>query len=557
MFQTKKTQLFVAPPKKTVKAAKTLPIFVQAGLKKSVETVSGNGAKKLSSTLDPFVDSFGKVGSYRAPRSFDEIVKDSELLWAEDKLTSVKFIHYLRTITRKVQLPDGTVTEEPQKGGEMKFESIMRMIWLSQKEPEVFWKNIGLFVAVGSWHDIFTMLQYDLIYNGWDNRKLDWDKFAGLITEALSNPNTVNLVKKYIPQIKSRSACTTVESQANCMIAKWLCAKIFGQKESSYNYKQFRMLKTSGTAHDWQKLISKQQFEKIEFDKIHGRALSILVKSKFLKNQGLSDKFGAWVKAPTTKVKYTGFVHELFKDIQHLDNNRRDTINKQFDTLVEKGKSELKENSTNWITVVDTSPSMSCTATGTTQSCRDVSKALALYFSEFLTGRFANSFIEFNKDARMHTWKGHTVLEKWHNDTCRCIGDTNFQSVIKLFVDLKAQGIDESEFPTGILCLSDSEFNPPQLGDTNVDAARKALIHGGFSKEFADNFQIVLWNLQSKYYGKGTGEKFETTANEKGTYYFSGFNGAIITFLSGSEIQTPRQVFDAAMDQEILNMVTL
>jgi len=563
MFTAKQTQLFTVPVKATAKAKTSTgvtPIFVHAAQKHTVKTLSGNGAVKLSSTLDNFVDAFGKLGTYKAPRPFAEIEKDAELLWGTDPLTSVKFIHYLRTITRKTQLFDGSVTDEPQKGGELKYEPIMRMIWLSQKAPEVFWKNIGLFVSLGSWHDIFTMLQYDLVYNGWDNRKLDWKKFGDLILTALENEKTNNLVKKYLPQIKSRSDCKTVEAQANCMIGKWICSLLFGPKDNSFNYKQYRKLKTSGTAHDWQQLISQRQFDKIDFDKIHGRALNLLVRSKFLKNQNLSDKYAKWVGDPKTAVKYTGFVHELFgklpSSLSSLEKHTQDTINKQFATLVEKGSSENKEEQCNFIVTRDTSPSMSSLATGTDMSCFNIAKALALYFSEFLTGRFSNSWIEFNSTAKINQWIGNSPLEKWYNDHSRYVGGTNFQSVIDLFVTLKNEGIDESEFPTGILLISDSEFNPTQLNNTNVEEARRKL-RTVFSNEFSEKFQIVLWNLQNNYYGKGSGEKFETTANEKGCYYFSGYSASVISFITGHEVQTARQLFDTAMDQEIINMVTL
>lgn len=562
MFTQKQTQLFDNSKKATnLSKGSETPLFVQKAMKKSVETLSGNGAKKLSSTLDSFVDQFGKLGTYKAPRSFSDIEKDCEILWAEDKLNAVKFTGYLRTIPRKVQLFDGSLTTEPQKGGELKHEPIMRMIWLSQKAPDVFWKNVGLFVALGSWHDIFTMLQSDLIYNGWENRKLDWKRFGDLILSALQNKNTLDLVKKYLPQIKAKSSCKTIESQANCLIAKWICSLLFGSKENSYNYKKYRQLKSSGSAHDWQKLISQRQFDKIEFDKIHGRALNLLVRSKFLKNQNLSDKYAQWVGDPKTVVKYTGFVHELFSKLppylSSLQKHEQDTINKQFNTLVEKAKSEKKENQANFIVVRDTSGSMSSPATGTTMSCFNVAKALALYFSEFLTGRFADSWIEFNDSAKMHQWKGETPIEKWYNDRSGYVGSTNFQSVIDLFASIKKSGVAESEFPTGILCISDGEFNSAQLGQTNVEAARNTLRYAGFSEEFVQKFQIVLWNLQSRYYGAGTGEKFETTANENGTYYFSGYSASVISFLTGHEILTARQLFDVAMDQEILNRMTL
>lgn len=565
MFNTKQTQLFVSPVKKaTAKSGVTQGIsanpFVKAAQKKSVETFSGNGALKFSSTLDSFVDQFGRVGSYRAPRAFSEIEKDCELLWAEDQLNTVKFIHYLRTISRKVQLITGETTEEPQKGGEMKFESIMRMIWLSQKSPEVFWKNIGLFVSLGSWHDVFTMLQYDLIYNGWNNRKLDWNKFGNLIVSALDNTNTVDLVKKYLPQVKAKSVCKSVESQANCLVAKWICSLLFGPKESSYNYKLYRKLKSSGTAHDWQQLISQRKFDKIDFAKIHGRALTKLVKGKFLENQGLKDKYTAWVASPSTELKFTGFVHELFEglpsSLSGLEKHRQDTINKQFDTLVEKAKSEFKDNSCKFIVARDISSSMNSHVHGLKISSFDVAKSLALYFSEFLTGPFADSYMCFASKVEMMQWKGETALEKWYNDRTLAFGYTNFQGTIDLFVKLKKEGIAEEDFPTGIICISDGDFDPTHTGKTNVDEAKSKLTSAGFSKEFVEKFTIVLWNIPNGFYSRPKAQ-FETTANDTGAYYFSGLSGSVISFITGHEVLTARQIFDKAMDQQVLNMVSL
>lgn len=565
MFKTKQNKLFETETSKNhrkVPASTVQPLFVQKALKESVVTRSGNGAKKLSSTLDPFVDQFGVIGSYRSPRSFDTIASDCETLWGQDQLDTVRFIGYLRTITRKTQLMDGSTTEAPQKGGEMKHEAIMRMIWLSQKAPETFWNNIGLFISLGSWHDVFTMLQYDLVYNGWEKRVLDWKKFGDLILSGLENKNTSNLVKKYLPQIKAKSNCKTVEAQANCMIAKWICSLLFGPKDNSYNYKNYRKLKTSGTAHEWQQLISQKKFDKIDFDKIHGRALNLLVRSKFLQNQGLEDAYKNWVSDSNTDVKFTGFVHELFNKIpgslHGLKKHEQDTINKQFDTLVQKAKDDRKENQCDFIVVRDVSGSMHWgTATGTTMTANHIAKSLALYFSEFLTGRFANSWISFSNTAKMHTWNGNTPLEKWYNDKTEAYGGTNFQSVINLFIKLKREGVAEEEFPTGILCLSDGEFNPADLNKTNVETARNNLIQAGFSKEYAESFQIVLWNIHSGYYGSNTGKKFETTANEAGTYYFSGYSASVISFLTGAEILTPRQLFDVAMSQEVLSMMKL
>ena len=559
MFNSKQKQLFSSGEKKSTTSV-TSP-FVQAGLKKSAETLSGNGALKYSTTGNSFVDQFGVLGSYKQPRTFEQIANDCELLWSQNKLLTVIFILYIRMITRVVNLFNGASTKTSQEGAELKHEGIVRMIWLHIKSPSTFWKNIGLFISVGSWKDIITMLSYDLQYHGWKNRILDWDKFGKLILTGLENPNTSELIKKYLPQIKANSKCHTIEAQADNMIAKWICSLLYSSKEeSSWTYKQYRKLKSSGTAHQWQQLISKRQFERIDFNTIHGRALSLLVRGKFLDTSGLRAKYGEWITKPETKdVKYTGFVHELFSvcrkygSLVKMPKEEAETINKQFTTLVKKGG---ESEQTSLIVVRDTSGSMGSTATGTNMSCYDIAKALALYFSEFLKGEFQNAWIEFNSSAKMHSWIGHSPLDKWYNDRSSYVGSTNFQSVIQLFVKLLHSGIKEQDFPTGILCISDAEFNPTQLKLTNVEQAKQTLLDGGFSQEYVNNFIIVLWNLQSRAYGPTTGKKFETYGDVPNVFYFSGYSAATISFLT-SKIMNASELFEAAMSQEILEMVEL
>lgn len=565
MFTAKKTNLFDSTSKTNKTSATTSTnAFVNAGLKKSAETRSGNGALKYSTTGNSFVDQFGKLGSYKEPRSYQDVSKDMSELYAIDPETAVKFAFYIRTITRTAQYLDGTKTGTVQRGAGLKHEAIMRLIWLAINHPDQFWVNVNLVPVLGSWNDIFKMLQYDLVYNGWKGRTLDWNKFGSLLLAALENENTSNLVKKYLPQIKTNSACKTVEAQADNMIAKWICSLLFGGKEAGSTYKQYRKLKTSGTAHDWQKLISQGKFLEIDFKTVHGRALAQLVSGKFISNRGLEEKYNAWIESQPV-AKFTGYPHELFAKLPSK-HYQISTLNKQFKGLVETAKQNAVTG-TNLIVVRDTSSSMGSTAPGTKQSCYDIGKALALFFSEMLPdGHFANSWIEFNSDAKMHTWKGSTPYEKWTNDRSNFVGGTDFQSVIKLFCKIKQQGVSESEFPSGILCISDSEFNPSQLKETNVETARKTLRNAGFSEEYVQNFKIILWNLQNNYYGRGSGEKFETYGETQNVFYFSGYDGSVIAFLTGvkdkdgnvkSEPKTDVELFEAAMDQECLNLVKI
>lgn len=534
-------------------------VFVDAGKKPPLKKVlSGNGAVKYASTGNVFVDQFGTLGAYREIRSFEKIASDNDALMAVDKRLAVMFIIYLRVITRVISFFDGSRTETVQRGAGLRHESIMRMIHLHTQYPEIFWKNITLFIAAGSWKDVITMLQYDLMYHGWENRKLNWERFGDLLVAGLENPSVNNLIKKYLPQIKAKSKCTTVSSQSDTMIGKWIANRL------SLSYAQYRKFKTSGTAHEWQKLISQKRLLEIDFKTIHGRALALLVSGKFIKNNNLEERYTKWIMEQPT-AKYTGYVHELFTKVASvMPVFLKHTINKQFDGLIEIGRKNAVVNS-QLIVVRDTSNSMSGTATGLKVSCNHVAKALALYFSAFLSGSFKNAWIEFNSSAKMHTWAGATAVDKWLNDKAGYVGGTDFQSVIKLFIEIKERGIEEKDFPSGILCISDCEFNPASLGDTNVNTALKSLRNAGFSEEYVSNFKIILWNLQSSYHGNTTGKKFEGGAGKKNVFYFSGFDGATVAFLTGVEtkdalqkpVETAEDLFNAAMNQEILSRVEI
>jgi hypothetical protein len=555
MFKTKRTPT----AKKDTKASGNA--FVKAGMKNSAVTKSGNGAFKYSTTGLLFVDQFGKLGSYKAVRSYEDVSRDMSELYALNRLMALRFILYMRIITRTIQLPDGNKTETVQRGAGLKNEPILRMLWLAINHPTDFMQLVPLFITCGSWLDIIKMLQLDIVYNGWENRQLNWTFLGKVILAGLENDGTTNLVKKYLPQIKANSQCKTIEAEADNTVAKWICSLLYGAKQTSGSYKLYRKLKSSGNAHEWQKLISQKKFLSINFNTVAGRALAQLVSGKFIENCGLKTVYTEWIESQPI-AKFTGYPHELFKDLGKKTRQYQiQTLNKQFDGLVETAKKGAKKD-TSLIVVRDTSNSMSSNATGTTQSCFEIGKALALFFSAMLPeGHFADSWIEFNSDAQMHNWKGSTPYEKWNNDRSRYVGGTDFQSVIHLLVRIKRQGVPESEFPTGILCISDSEFNPASLGITNVAQALATLKAGGFSDDYIAKFQIVLWNLQNSFYGKGSGEKFETYGNTPNVYYFSGYDGSVVAFLTGMEEskkaapKNAEELFEAAMDQEVLNLV--
>lgn len=354
-----------------------------------------------------------------------------------------------------------------QRGAGLKNEGIMRMLWLAINQPKTFKANFAYFVAAGSWKDVFQMLSLDLQYHGWEGRKLDWNFFFLVIAAGFTNPETTHLVRKYMPTIRTNKNCKTVESQADTLIGRWIARKFSPDLEKEQAYKAYRKMKSEGRAHQWQQLISQQLYDKINFDHIAGRALAILVGSEFLKNHNLTEKYSKWIQSKPV-AKYTGFVFELFTPLgsgyhcYHIEDYKENTINAQFAQLVKTGKEGVNTNS-RLLVVRDTSSSMTSKARGCNVSAYDIGKSMALYFSEFLTGPFANSFAEFADKCKLHQWKGNTPVDKYINDRCEAYGGTNFQSVIDLFINLKQRGVKEEDFPTGLLLISDKISLSPYI----------------------------------------------------------------------------------------------
>jgi hypothetical protein len=571
MFNSKKTQLFETPVKEKVAQPESKNPFVQAGLRKTAEVSSGNGSLKYNTTGDPFVDQFGTVSQYKAPRPYADVDKDMRNLWSIDPRLTMCLLFFIRMITRVVSLFDGTKTENIQKGSGLKHEGITRMLWIAINHPDTFWKNLDLFIAIGSWKDIIQMLSYDLQYNGWKDRKLDWDSFGNVLIMGLSNPNQVNLIKKYLPQIKSRSKCTTIESQADTMIAKWICSLLFGEGEKGSKYKRYRKLKTSGTAHQWQQLISQKKFDEINFDSIHGRALMKLASSKFLKNQGLEAKYSEWI-AKKPVAKFTGFVYELAEQVTgNLAKYQKDTVNAQYAKLLELAAVNTENSPYRPIAVVDGSASMNSPMyigngkVGKMSSWK-VAFPLAIFLDDMLTNSpFKDHYLQFSSKCEMIRIRGNSFVDKILMTDRGHSGGTNFMSIFALFIDIKIKnpGLTEEQFPNMIVCFSDGEFNTVGRYVTNIEEGRRALVGAGFSKEFTDSFGFCFVDMPNTFYHVARQPKFETFGNVKNCFYFSGYDLSPLGFLFGQSKVTDRvpttasELFKVAMEQDVMKMIEI
>ena len=517
--------------------------------------LTDNGAISYASTGTALTDQFGKCGSARN-RDLDSVFKDQANLCNENILADLRFPFYLRMITRKTKLFDNEITDKVQMGQGAKDESIKRLLWLAYYQPDVFYKNLWILPLVGSWKDLWMLMYMDR-----DNH-LKKDEFFKILAEGINDPYHKDLVKKYMPRIRSNAKCITPWASKTNELAKEF-ANFMGWSKKAY-----RQFKSTGIAHRFQNYICQGLYSKLNFNEIPGRYLSLLIKNdgKFFKKHNLYDKYIDWInKQPVAK--FTGYVYELGKQcktrnsygVKPLSLLQKLTIDKQFDGLIELAKKNDGGLKGNIWCCLDTSGSMNASIRGTNIKCCDIANSLAVYFSTLNEGAFHKCILSFDDTSKFYKLSGSFTDMMGNLPYVGC-GGTNFQGAIDEIIRVRVNNpnIPLEDYPKTLLVVSDMEFNPAgSNAKTNYDYMIRRL-KKVFPDDFVNDMKFIWWHVTSNY------TDFPSTLEHSGTYNISGFDGSIITLLLGGDAHndskttpTIEELINKALSQEILLQVNL
>ena len=545
--------------------------FVDTMFENASFTLTENGAKTYVTTNSAIVDQFGKAGNYRG-RDIHDVFEDQKVLWDENEELALRFPFYLRMVTRKVKVNKNTETEKVQNGQGARDEAFKRLLWIAKNHEETFNKNIWILPLVGSWKDIWTLMYYDLSFGV---NAINHEDMFDIIKHGLSCETHVDLVKKFMPRIKSNKKCTTDWTMTTNKLAKEF-AKYVGITFVEYN-----LMKTTGTAHDFQKIICAREYDKLNWNLIPGRALNLLVSGKFLDNHNLTDSYVNWIESQPV-AKFTGYVYELGKKYRealggyyrfgpktNVPIALKYTLNAQFKNLVETARKNgnITENV---LCALDTSSSMDTAVKGLTGiNCSDIANSLAIFFSELNTGAFHNKIMMFDDKSYPYDFKKDTFCDKIKELPGVPCGGTNFQSVVDEMVKLRLEHpeIPLEEWPTTLLVVSDMQFNP---ANNNWRSVRHQVTNYEYSvntlkevfpEEFVDNMKFVWWDCAARY----GNTDYEANKDTEGAYFFSGFDGSVLSLLLNEEVvenekverkkMTAAEMVQKALSQEILNFV--
>lgn len=524
--------------------------------------------KRYTNPMTVFVDQFTGLAKCVEPRPYVDVARDMQALWVANPKLCVKFVAYTRLITRKcrVMTPEGMIQLDTQQGEGLKNEGIMRMMWLAMYHKPTFHANIAYFAAAGSWKDFITMLTMDAMKNGY-RRKLDWDFFKKVLFAGLANGQTCDLVKKYLPRVQSNAACKTDEAKARNIVAKYLAEGLYGKPKDEGDfstYRRYRKMKNSGAAMQWQQLISQKKFLEIDFETVPGRALALLAGSKFFKHQGLKEKYRNWLKS-RKKPSNNGFIHNLFRPLglekvaEKLPEFMETSINLSFNAFVDNAK---KNRAKPLLIVRDLSHSMNEEIDNLEVSPYSIGKSYALYHSALLPTIFSNSYGVFaNGGCELRKWKGAEAVDKWINDQEEClVQEPTIGMVADKLAAMKKTGLNEGEFPKGCVVISNSAFASLRGKKDQFVEFKKKLLDAGFSEEYVKTFKLVVWQTPNVK-GKEVKPKIELLPGVSNCYFINGVSASTCAFITGERRfhnpHTPKEMFEHAMNQELLNMITL
>ena len=461
------------------------------------------------------------------------------------------------------------MTEKVQRGAGVKDEAFKRFVWILKNHPDMFYRNLYLIPIVGSWKDIWQILYYAEDANV----KVDKSKFFEVIAEGIASDSQVDLVKKYLPRIRSTKKCKTTWALCTNKYAKEFVEWADKQLDGKFTAESYRHLKASGGAHDFQKVICSRRYDELNFKTIPGKALLNLVSGDFLKNHSLYDKYVEWIKSQPV-AKFNGYPYELGHKLGYnghwgtqtkVDIATKITVDKQFENLILTGKKNGGAITGNVWCALDTSGSMSIQLPGSDVTALDVCKSLGIYFSTLNEGVFHKNVIMFDSTSRVKQLSG-SFSEMWDQIPYDAMGSTNFQSVVDEIVRVRNSNpnIPLSDYPKTLLVVSDMQFNPASWwnrDECNVEAA-KAKLRSAFPKEFVDEFKFIWWNVASR-----RTDDMPSTLEDQSSYFFSGFDGAVVSFLLGGDaeivdektgekrIPTAEEIVQIALSQELISLV--
>lgn len=433
-----------------------------------------NGAIAHKTTKSDVFDMFAFGGAYRGRTDEDCILLFKNAL-AENEELALKCLFYLRDV-RGGQ-------------GERRFFRVCYN-WLCKTKPDVARRNLIYVPEYGRWDDlIYIAADTDMQEGVFD-----------LIRKQLfldAECNTPSLLAKWLPSENTSSKTT----------------KAMAHKLREYlklSHKDYRKLLSMlrKRINVLERLISANEWDKIEFDKIPSKA-GMKYKNAFARRDLIAKKYEAFAKSADTKVNAKtlypyDIAHDIFEKFGwYGDNENKDVDRAMLQKYWDNLPNYYGDNQENGIAMVDVSGSM----------CgRPLEAAVSLgaYIAEKAHGPFANHFLTFSGRPDLVRFEGVDIVDKFiRARKADWEMNTDIKAAFNMLLDVaKKESTKPEDMPQRLYIFSDMEFDGAFVGDydgwgryRHTNDSMNTLLED-IAKEWAaagyELPSVVFWNLDAR-----------------------------------------------------------
>lgn len=472
-------------------------------------SMTENGALGYRTTQSALLDLNFQVASLRN-MSDEEVANAFMKAYCENKILAVKWLFFLRDVRGGL--------------GERKSFRTM-MMHLASTHPEVVVKVVPVIADYGRWDDVLTLANPD--------HRLDKSIVKTVVDlvkstiqsdlAAMKNQKSCTLLAKWMPSAYSKCKDTRKAGQ---FWSKQLYPSIKDDNSRERTYRKMLSMLRQYLDVVERKMVA-QEWDQISYEAVPSKA-NILYRNAFMRHD--EDRRTAFLEAANNgEVKINSSVAFPHDIVHQYGRYIRDT-DSALEALWKNLPNTVNDKGDNVLVVRDGSESMTWTPVeGTKVTPLEVATALAIYFSERITGQFKDSFITFSAcpefvDLSNLSSLHDKLIKTYAEDDC---SNTDIEAVFDLILTTAVRAdMPQEEMPSTILILSDMEF----------DASRhnfSARLFDSISKQYqAHGYKLprlVFWNLNSR---TGT---IPVKENEMGVALVSGFSTNLAKMVMSNE----------------------
>ena len=463
------------------------------------ESITENGAIGYQTTGKELLDLNFAVASLRSMTD-EEVVRHFMRAFNEDKLSAMVWLFYARDI----------------RGG-LGERRLFRTI-LSSLDSKFVVPIISLIPEYGRYDDMWCLLDNNSTANV--VYKIVREQLSQDLKDMQEN-KSISLLAKWLPSINTSSAKTKEYGKKLCK-ALHMSEREY-RKTLSKLRKYLDVVEVKMSANNW---------SEINYEAVPSRA-NLIYEDAFLRNdEKRRREYLLALKEGETKINSSVlFPHDIVDKYmwKREENPTLEALWKALPNTVNDCDST--------IVVADGSGSMgSRIDPSSSTTALDVANALAIYFSERLTGQFKNKYITFSESPQFVDFSDCNSLFSKINralDYDEC-SNTNIEAVFDLILKIAIRyNMRQDDLPKNILIISDMEFDACAT-DNNGRRGKKKKLFEVISQKYEEAGyklpRLVFWNVNSRT------KTIPLTENDCGVALVSGFSANIAKMVMSSEL---------------------